>query len=433
MSKYREVDAVSRSLLVNLINGPHYFEAPDDSDFFVLGTLTEKLYNGDAADYKSMEFPAKTTNLGKLINAYWTHAVDTGAMPDKHDAEMLYNSLGIKKPGFEVLHTDAMEFFEQNGDPDPKTTIVVSEEIMTKAYNMSEKLMHDMYVNKLFNYSNENMQISTSVPLYWETNVRGTMVKCKAELDKLIIDPDEKTIRIVDFKTTGKSVYFFKSSFYKFRYDIQAAFYQSGLLTVKQHKPEFADYTVLPPVFIAVDPYTPHPLVFEVSADTLLKGANGFEDVYGNHNPGWKELLEDYLFYEENGYEYPADYKGIESILIKYTYSTLFLFPLLELPSELFSITKYVNSNYISTRFINAYMGHEGMNIPEDCLCITYFNFGDVRERAFQDTLESLPGFKFNYDIVGTAVGVSVFEIPPKHRLAYSYFKKGMYSKYPSG
>lgn len=116
---------------------------------------------------------------------------------------------------------------------------------------------------------------------------------------------------------------------------------------------------------------------------------------------------------------------------MKFTYSTLFLYPLLEIPFNLFNVSKYVNKKYISTRFLNSYLGHEDMNIPENCICVVYCNFMDKDQVGFQDTLESLDGFQFSYSIVDSYFGVSVFQIPDHHLEAYNLFLNGKYSQYP--
>ena len=302
MKNYREMTGVSQSLLKKLIKGPFFTESDPSSDHFILGTLTEDLYNGKADKYKAVTFPSKTTNLGKFIAAIWQFALDYDRMPDSSERSSIYDVIGIKKPAFSEMDAKAEDFFGTNGNLDPTKHIVVSEDIMDKATNMVDKLIFDYYVKELLS-SNSEKTVQTSAVLDAEYEGR---IKCKGELDYLIIDNANKTVQIVDLKTTSSYNYSFNSSFWSFRYDIQGAFYYFLVESMLAHS-FYEGYTQLNPVFVAVDPWTPHPLIFKMSNDTLDKGKNGYKDHYGNYQPGWVKLMELYEFYESNGYEYPKE------------------------------------------------------------------------------------------------------------------------------
>ena len=55
------------------------------------------------------------------------------------------------------------------------------------------------------------------------------------------------------------------------------------------NNPLYEEYTQLNPVFIAVDPWTPHPLIFKMSDETLSKGKDGYKDHYDHVYPYLKK------------------------------------------------------------------------------------------------------------------------------------------------
>ena len=118
--------------------------------------------------------------------------------------------------------------------------------------------------------------------------------------------------------------------------------------------------------------------------------------------------------------------------MMKFTYTSLFVFPLLGIPKRLFGISKYTKGKYIGTRFVNAYLYQESINTPINSICVVYSNFMDKGQAAFQDTLESYDDFRFTYDLLKGYMSVSVFSISEDQLEAYNLFLEGKYSKYPN-
>ena len=137
-------------------------------------------------------------------------------------------------------------------------------------------------------------------------------IGCKAILDLLEWDHEQKTVRGIDLKSTGHSTYDFKDSFYEYGYFRQAAFYYLAISALlKQLNKE--DYTILPFQFIVTPKSNKgYPaLIYEVSQDSLAKGFTGFI-----HNDkkytGVTELIDDFIWHREHG-EWNAQRKVIES------------------------------------------------------------------------------------------------------------------------
>ena len=143
-------------------------------------------------------------------------------------------------------------------------------------------------------------------------------VDCKALLDMVVINHKEKTIQPIDIKTMGDQSIYFPKSLRQRRYDIQAAFYTEAL----KSKKVYDTYEILPFKFIVESTVKPgNPLVFKCDKTLLEIGKLGrsairlsgvsetrlVDTYYGRIEPikGFIELLEDYKWYMEHGFETP--------------------------------------------------------------------------------------------------------------------------------
>lgn len=153
------------------------------------------------------------------------------------------------------------------------------------------------------------------LPIYFEE--RGE--DCKALLDMVIVDHKNKTIRPIDFKTMGDTIYMFPKSMRQRRYDIQAAFYTRALQHYKLQQ-GWEDYRILPFEFIVVSTTDTIvvPIVYQCTIDTLFIGAegrppvvkeleNGDEVILRKGLQGWNQLLDLHISYREIGYSTHLD------------------------------------------------------------------------------------------------------------------------------
>ena len=145
-------------------------------------------------------------------------------------------------------------------------------------------------------------------------------VDCKALLDMVIINHKDKTIQPIDIKTMGDYTINFPKSLRQRRYDIQAAFYVEAL----KSKGVYATYEILPFKFIVESTIDPgNPLVFTCSQELLNIGKFGRPayKIIGNligaklgdknqiiflpyeEIKGFNQLVEDYKYYLQNGFE----------------------------------------------------------------------------------------------------------------------------------
>jgi len=168
------------------------------------------------------------------------------------------------------------DYFKLLQNSENKTVISIQE--LEDAKRIVSKLTDDPTISKLFLKEKKNIKVSNQEEIYWE--FEG--IPLKSLLDMITINEKNKTIQPWDLKTTGFIVSDFKNSFYKFRYDFQAAFYTAAL------KFKYPDYTILPFRFVVVGTkYNDAPRIFECSEKVLEIGLKG-NDKY----KGWLEAIE---------------------------------------------------------------------------------------------------------------------------------------------
>jgi len=91
----------------------------------------------------------------------------------------------------------------------------------------------------LFTESDDVIEVQNELKIFW-TGVAG--LKCKAKLDKVIIDTANKTITIYDLKSTSKPLSLFQKTFEYYRYYRQLFFYYGAIcewLAQKNYKESY--------------------------------------------------------------------------------------------------------------------------------------------------------------------------------------------------
>jgi hypothetical protein len=128
----------------------------------------------------------------------------------------------------------------------------------------------------------DHIQTLYQVPIYFEHKT----VPCRALLDMIIINHKDKTLQPIDLKTMGDSTGMFKTSAKRYRYDIQAAWYNLALrfFRLKETVPyglgerSLTDYRILPFKFIVESTKYPGcPLVYSCTLQDMIGGRFGFD------------------------------------------------------------------------------------------------------------------------------------------------------------
>jgi hypothetical protein len=117
--------------------------------------------------------------------------------------------------------------------------------------------------------------VDTHSELYLETELKDRPFGIKGVIDRLVIDHNNKSITIVDFKTTGKSIVEFPESVDYYKYWLQSGIYK--MLIEKIYLEKLPGYSV-EFKFVVVDKYM-QSYVFPVTDSTANKWIKDAEDL----------------------------------------------------------------------------------------------------------------------------------------------------------
>jgi hypothetical protein len=185
---------------------------------------------------------------------------------------------------------------------------VLSIEQFTKIQSIVTQLFEHAHTKVIFEQEN-NVDVYYQLPIYFEEEE----LQCKALLDMVVVDHNSKEITPYDIKTLGDYTKFFDYQCKKRRYDIQAAFYFEAISDWRDMN--FSDYELNPFSFIVASTTKQcPPLEFVTTPEFLNVGKFGYEAVSlfnvgeeeletGTMIKGFSQLLSEYKWYEENGWD----------------------------------------------------------------------------------------------------------------------------------
>lgn len=303
MKAYRTSSSVSQSLLTALSRSPGNIRLSSrDTNFFTLGSLVDTLaFFGEAG---TKELYAVTT-IKKPEGLIWDyHNLLLDALALDIPLEEARN-IAFFQSGFKIKQATVEERYKKEVVPYLKeelsnaNKITVQEKDFNHARVLVKALREDKYTAPYFKPTN-----------MFQTSIQEELfnLPCKGLLDIIDIDEENKTMRVVDLKTTSKPIYNFQKSILDYRYDIQLAFYTDLLKKSSISK----GYGVLNPRFVVIntDNIEP-PIVFELSDRDLQVARNGGKSYNGRNIKGYKELIKQYINsskssvyfkdYEDNG------------------------------------------------------------------------------------------------------------------------------------
>lgn len=109
---------------------------------------------------------------------------------------------------------------------------------------------------------------------------------------------------------------------------------------------------------------------------------------------------------------------------MKYTKTSVFLFPLLDIPISLF------NKANGKSRLVNCFLYDQKIkHYRENHIFLVIDNYQDVQFSEFEKKLENHDNFITSYDILKGKYSIKVFSIPKDKIEDYKLFLEGKYSK----
>lgn len=289
--EYREYEAVNYSTLSTLDRTPHLVgkETPS-TDAMNLGSIVDMMLTGQ--DYSKKFVPLTvekpTGQLGQFCDF----------ILEGMSSEQAFAAVNSKKYKFETMFKDYNEkggvsYVAQMLKAEDKT--LVPFEMISKANHIVSVLRNHEFT-KFFFVENENpdVKIFYQVPLVFDLPSGQEMFReGKALIDILVVDFENKIIIPVDLKTSSGKASEFKSSFFKWRYYLQASFYHYGLSSV-------TDFHVEPFKFIVASTTDlERPSIWNCSNKDLHIGRFGGKSPLGSELSGWEGLIDDLAWHTQ--------------------------------------------------------------------------------------------------------------------------------------
>lgn len=310
---YRNNPAINQSMLVALSKGVGSYRHQEKEEFtpdpIVIGSAVDCMLT--TPDEFDSRFHISTTNFtsgaAKILKAVWDNlehsdksVVGINTFEHLLLEEAKIQGLGNGKWEDDRILTHLMKY----ADVWDELCMSNGKELISK----SQLPIIDRCVNSLKNHPFTSKLINCDGEYQKELYFKHRKLACKALLDKIIINDLYTNLYIsndivvppmsilpIDIKTTGSSVKAFGSSFRKYRYDVQAAWYMVALKKV------YESFNILPMHFIVVSTATKeHPLVYKTTWDNIFIGRYGASKEYTKVIPHKKYIEEpDILGFEQ--------------------------------------------------------------------------------------------------------------------------------------
>ena len=326
---YRLNEAVSQSKLKYLLKGVSVYNTVDEDDqdeyysekaHFIIGSAVDTLITMGKDVFKEEYYvsqlekkPGKTmmsmimeafdfqmaASHGTLdYESFTSDAVKRSLMMavDNHQWQKRWNA----DTKYNKIISEGQEYWNSLIDASGKK--VLSNEQFITVSHIYESLISSPFTEKYFEDA-DHLELYFQLPLYFKYNG----VDCKGLLDLVIVDHANEKIIPIDIKTMGDYTINFPYSFYRRRYDFQAAFYTQAILNSDFNKWCYKVDNFKFIVESTINPGTP--LVFTCTEELLLKkGKFGIPDrkigdILIKGSKGFHQAIEIYKWHLENGFE----------------------------------------------------------------------------------------------------------------------------------
>ena len=299
--EYITADALSYSALSRLSDGPQAYLNKDKptGDFLTTGSAVDVLLTESEEEFhKQFYVMTASKPTSEMMLAY------TEAMIETDNPQIAFAASGYKKAVSESKWEDEGKPYYDAIKASKGKGILGMDQYM-KVQATVNQLKENKYTKPFFSSPVDGIEIKHQFIHYFEYED----VKGKVKLDLLVIDHNNKTIRGIDLKTTSKPPMAFKTSYRNYKYYLQGAWFQLGIMDWLATSPYSDSYKLLDFQFIVAEmgAYKP-PLIFTMNHSELRSAIHGGETSTGYYIKGINTLLEDLAYYKNNNdWEYPRE------------------------------------------------------------------------------------------------------------------------------
>lgn len=342
LTEYYNNPAVSQSQLKTLLISHKLFDSLEpklffeEKQYFIIGSAVDVLITGGNGEFDEKFYVSslenKPSDVIKSIIQQTFHAVKSTAqrinsiqdypeiLLQSCNSHNYYNNWKDETRVNKII--EYWQYWEELKNSLNKT--ILSQEDYELINSIVLSLKENPYTRDYFQET-ISKDILYQVPIYFEYKD----IQCKALLDMIIIDHENKTIQPIDIKTIGDYTKNFSNSLKRNRYDIQAAWYILALEYYKIQNPQLIDYEILRFKFIVESTINVgEPCVFTISNVLENIGKYGRVKIYQRGYTslnllesdriftsrsesilGYEQLIDRYKWYLENSFEEEMIYK----------------------------------------------------------------------------------------------------------------------------
>jgi len=347
-NKFRETKAVSASRLNDLAYSPllykHNLEATDrqPTAAMIFGSAVDCMIT-EPGEFQNRYYVSKvdapSETIQKIVKGVFDEVVEENKkFPDE---KLLHPFSELGNFNSNIIEHAAYQQYGQSWKPETLVKKVVDggseyfkelinsadKEILQKEEFESVVAVVDRLSNNEFikDYFDGDMyERFWQLPIIFELKDHNDeVVLCKALLDLVVVDHENKAIRVFDIKTTGQSVHSFVSSYMKFGYFRQGSFYFRAATDF--FKTMFPEYQVMNTGFIVAEKANLNPpMIYHMSTQDIMTGEYGGITSYGKQVKGYRTLINDLGWHNATDkWDYPREVYVNEGVTVIDNFNTV--------------------------------------------------------------------------------------------------------------
>lgn len=251
-------------------------------------------------NYIICDFDKPTATLGKLVDIILDNYVEVPSIDTILNICKINNFWKRSKDETIIDNFNVDEFWNYlNVHIEGSVKNIITSSDYNKSKTISEAILNHNNSKHIFE---NNLECINRFKLNFEYNG----VKLKGEVDRLLINHEDKTIQLLDLKTGQDNALSFINSFLKYRYYLQEAVYTQSEDYIKNTL-NLQDYKMLPFQFLYIGRNELLPVIYTVSDKWHDAAKNGFHIKHHLYK-GLDTLIEDvkWHFYNNN-FEAPRE------------------------------------------------------------------------------------------------------------------------------
>jgi len=279
-------------------NGPRALIARRElnSEGVRIGSITDDwLFSRDKfhSIYEIFDGEKPTATLGKVVDIILKNYV---TIPTKEEVLSIVKKNEFWKRSKDetlIANFDIPEFWDylkSHYNTDGKTIITTSQ--MNLGMDLALVLQTHTHSSYIFSDRFERKD-------QYKFEITYRNVKFRGIIDMVILDHEQKTIRLIDLKTGQSKSSEFLTSFLKYRYYFQEAIYMKAVPTIMKEL-GVEDYAVLPFQFLYIGRTEQIPLVFDITQKWHDAACDGFTTTSGYLYKGLDETLDEIVWHFAN-------------------------------------------------------------------------------------------------------------------------------------